>query len=171
MIEELLNQENRKVLRENITQTLAMFLIIAFASSLVLGAIYIVFRDNESLKLPFHTIWIFWFSVIIVLFVYGYFIIKQMRLPLLDYLKGKKKTQLMVLLSKRNNIKYTYHANTIVDFNQQPVLNEYFFKFDDFELQVNKEDYSNFNQGDTLLLSFAYYSNRLIQLEIFNKQL
>jgi hypothetical protein len=171
MTEESLNQENRKTLRENITQTLAMFLIIAFASSLVLGAIYIVFRDNESLKLPFHTIWIFWFSVIIFLFVYGYFIIKQMRLQLLDYLKGKKKTKFMVLLSKRNNIKYTYHANTIVDFKQQPVLNEYFFKFDDFELQVNKEDYNNFNRGDTLLLSFAYYSNRLIQLEIFNEQL
>jgi len=170
MIEELLNQENRKVLRENITQILAMFLILAFASSLVLGAIYIVFRDNESLKLPFHTIWIFWFSIKVFFIVYGYFIYKYLKLPINDFFFFFKKIQIAVLCEKRNNIKYTYHANTIVDFKQQPVLNEYFFKFDDFELQVNKEDYNNYNQGDTLLLSFAYYSNRLIQLEIFNKQ-
>jgi hypothetical protein len=165
MTVDIVNQDNRKVLRENITQTLAMFLMVAVASSLVLGAIYIGFRNNDSLKLPFPTIWIFWFSILIFLIVYCYFLIKQLKLPLLDFFKGKKKTQIVVLRSKRINVKYTYHANTMVDFKQQPVLNEYFFKLDDFELQVNKEEYNTYNDGDTIKLSFAFYSNKLIQVE------
>ena len=170
MTVDILNQYNRKVLRENITQILAMFLMVAFASSLVLVAIYVVFRNNQSLNLPFHTIWIFWFSILIFLIVYGYFLFKQLKLPLIDFFKGKKKTQIVMLRSKRKNIKYTYHANTIVDFKQQPVLNEYFFKLDDFELQVNQEEYNTFNDGDTIKLSYAYYSNKLIQIESVNKQ-
>jgi len=168
---DILNQENRKVLSENITQTLAMFLMVAFASSFVLVAIYIAFRSNETLTLPFHTIWIFWFSVVIFFIVYGYFIYKNLKLPIIDFLKGKKKIQIAVLCEKRNNVKYTYHANTIVDFKQQPVLNEYFFKFEDFELQVSQEDYNAFKDGDTLKLSFAFFSNKLIQIEGFSNQL
>jgi len=169
MTEESLNKENRKALRENITQTLAMFLIVAFAASLVLATIYVVFRNNDSLKLPFHTIWIFWLSILIFLFVYGYFLIKQLKLPLFDFFKGKKKTQLVVLRSKRNKVKYTYSANSIVDFRQQPVLNEFYFQFNDFELQVNQEDFNAYNDGESIKLSFAYYSNKLIQIENINK--
>jgi hypothetical protein len=84
-------------------------------------------------------------------------------------LKGEKRIQLAVIHSKRNNVRYTYHANSIVDFKQQPVLNEYFFKLDNYELQVSQEYYNTFNDGDTIKLSLAYYSNKLLQIERFNK--
>lgn len=166
MSEEILTKNNKTVLRENITQPLLMFLMVALAATVLFAPLYFYVVRTEYSKETSFSIWLFWISFVSFIIVYFYFLIKHLKLPIQDLFIGKKKVQLAELKEKRTNVKYTYSLNTLVDLTTQPALVEYFFIFEDREFLVSRDDYFTFNKGDKLKLSFSYYSMNLVQIEI-----
>ena len=168
LIVEKLNLENRKILRENITQPIAMYLSVLLVAIILLGAIYIAATNDGFPKLHFNALWIFWGTSILFIIIYCSLLFRALRIPILDLLKGDKIIQYKKIIEKSKNKKYTASMDPIVDFKKQPVLEEYFFKFNEYELPVNSKVYELFHEGDEVKLSLSFYSNKVIQIERSN---
>ena len=166
MIIEKLNPENRKTLKENIAQFSAGYL-----SVILLGFVYIAATHNGLPKLPFNALWIFWGISILFIIIYCSFLFRTLRTPILDLLKGDKIIHFEKIIEKRKNKKYTASMDPILDFKKQPVLEEYFFKFNEYELPVNSKVYELFHEGDEVKLSLSFYSNKVIQIERSNNSI
>ncbi len=165
MIIEKLNKENKKTLRENITQFGIMYIGVLLFAVFILGFLHFLLGKGEYSKMPFPAMWLFGGFFFLFIVIYLYFLNRDLKLPVLDILKGERKILYEKICEKKKTIKYGYHQNAGADFTTQPILYEYFFIFNDFKLQIELEDYDAFQESDKVKLSLSFFTNNVIQIE------
>jgi hypothetical protein len=142
-----------------------MFILIGLLAGLVIISAHYVVNLKDSNSLPISKDILLGVSTALILIAYLTYYYISIRPHLMDILKREKTVRTDTLLDKFDKTKYGYHMRPAADFKDQLVLVEYFLKFQDFELQVEKNDYENFLIGDLVKISITRYTKQIIQME------